>query len=220
MSAMRALPVKGEYGPTLGRLASPRWRAASRGVRVALTAAGVALVALLLALGLTLENSKYSRGGRVPFHFEDRELYRVAPEAGGFVKVESRWPSGALKYSFAVAPIELPPYAGELTAEMPLFATAYIHGLERTYAGFRFSAEGKTAINKTLTGYEVAFYARVEGREMYVRNVLLIPPRAHQRAGVVVSMLTAPKASAQVSDPQEVGETGVLLRPLKTFGFG
>jgi hypothetical protein len=33
-------------------------------------------------------------------------------------------------------------------------------------------------------------------------------------------MLTSPAASAQVSGPLEVAETGVLLRPLKTFTFG
>jgi hypothetical protein len=40
------------------------------------------------------------------------------------------------------------------------------------------------------------------------------------REGVVIAMLTSPTASAQVSSPLEVGETGVLLRPLKNFAFG
>jgi AmiR/NasT family two-component response regulator len=50
--------------------------------------------------------------------------------------------------------------------------------------------------------------------------VLLLPSRAGARAGVAVVMLTAPGASAQVSSPMEVGATGVLLKPLKTFSFG
>jgi hypothetical protein len=49
---------------------------------------------------------------------------------------------------------------------------------------------------------------------------LLVPERAGERDGVNIRMLTSPTASAQVSSPLEVGETGVLLRPLKTFLFG
>ena len=52
---------------------------------------------------------------------------------------------------------------------------------------------------------------------MYGRDVLLLPPHAGAREGVVVTMLTAPTASAQVQSPIEVGETGVLLRPMKLY---
>jgi hypothetical protein len=88
------------------------------------------------------------------------------------------------------------------------------------YRDFELRGEGKTRVNNTLTGYEVLFTADVEGREMYGRDVLLLPPRAGAREGVVVVMLTSPTASAQVTSPLEVGETGVLLKPLKTFSFG
>ena len=219
MSAPAAGLMKREYGPSLLALLAPRWRAASRVTRVVAVLAGVALVAALVGAGLTLENATYSHGGRAPFSFEYRGLYRVRPEAGGYVRVQSRWPDGALKYSFAVAPLVLPPYDGELTGEMPLYASGFIRSLSHTVAGFALRGEGKTKINNTLTGYEVAFFTLVEGREMYARDVLLTPAQAHPRAGVVVSMLTAPGASAQVLSPLEVGEAGVLLRPLKSFAF-
>jgi hypothetical protein len=206
--------LKPEYGPSLPRLLAPRWRAASKPART------VALLAALVAAGLTLENAMFSHGGSVPFGFEYRGLHRVPPDPGGYVKVESRWPDGALKYSYAVGPLALPAYRGGLTAELPLYATSFIRALSRRYPGFALRAEGKTKVNNTLTGYEVAFFARVEGREMYARDVLLTPQQAHPRAGVVVSMLTSPTASTQVVSPLEVGETGVLLRPLKSFTFG
>jgi hypothetical protein len=217
---MAVAPMKPEYGPSLARLLAPRWRAASKPARAAAVVACVAVVAALVAAALTLENAMFWHGGSVPFGFEYRGLYRVTPEPGGFVKVESRWPDGALKYSYAVAPLTLPAYDGELTAEMPVFATGFIRGLSRRYSGFALRAEGKTKVNNTLTGYEVAFFARVEGREVYVRDVLLTPEQAHPRAGVVVTMMTSPAASSQVDSPLEVGETGVLLRPLKSFAFG
>ena len=40
---MMAVPMKPEYGPTLGRLLSPRWRAASPTLRGLVIAAGLGL---------------------------------------------------------------------------------------------------------------------------------------------------------------------------------
>jgi hypothetical protein len=217
---MTALPMRQGYGPTLGQLLAPRWRAASRLARATVMAAGVGLVAVAVGAGLTLENAHYSHAGSVPFSFSYRDLYRVRPEAGSFVKVESRWPDGALKYSYAIAPLRLPRYSGELTAELPVYATGFIHTLSGRLRDFEFRGEGKTRVNNTLTGYQVLYTTDVEGEQLYGRDVILMPQRADVREGVVVSMLTSPTASAQVTSPMEVAETGVLLRPLKTFAFG
>jgi hypothetical protein len=217
---MAAVPMKPEYGPTLGRLLAPRWHAASRLARAAVIAASVALVALLVGVGLTLENARYSHGGGVPFSFSYRDLYRVAPEAGGYVRVRSRWADGALKYSYAVDPLRLPPYTGELSGEIPLYATGFIRALGERDRDFELRGQGKSRVSNTLTGYQVVYTTVVEGQELFGRDVLLLPERAGARDGVVIVMLTSPKASAQVTSPMEVGETGVLLRPLKTFAFG
>jgi hypothetical protein len=212
--------MKREYGPSLPRLLAPRWRAASGPAKAAATAAAAGLVAVSLAAGLTLENAAYSHGGGAAFSFEYRGLYRTTPDLGEYMKAVSRWGDGSLKYEFAVAPLALPRYRGEVNAELALYATGFIRALRREYPKFALRAEGKTRINNTLTGYEVAFFTDVGGREMYARDVLLTPPQAHPRAGVVVTMLTSPGASSQVDSPLEVGEIGVLLRPLKSFAFG
>ncbi len=217
---MAGVPMKPEYGPTLGRLLAPRWQAAPRAIHVAVIAAGVALLALLVGVALTLENSSYSQGGSVPFGFSYRDLFRVAPEAGGYVRVQAHWPDGALKYSFAVDPLLLPSYSGELTGEMPVFATGFIRALSERDRDFELRGQGKSRVSSTLTGYQVLYTARIEGQELYGRDVLLMPSRAGSREGVVVVMLTSPEATAQVTSPMEVGETGVLLRPLKSFEFG
>jgi hypothetical protein len=217
---MVALPMKPEYGPTLGRLLAPRWSVAARLTRVAVIAVGVGLVALLLAAGLTLENAHYSHGGPVPFSFSYRDLYRVAPEPGGYVRVQSRWPDGDLKYSYAVDPLRLPSYSGAVTGELPLFAERYVRALSGRYREFALRGEGKSKINNTLTGYQVAYSAEVEGEQMYGRDVLMVPEGEGVREGVVIRMLTAQDASKQVTSALEVAQTGVLLRPLKTFSFG
>jgi hypothetical protein len=217
---MAAVPMKAEYGPTLGRLLAPRWRAASRVVRAAVIAAGLALLALLIAAALTLENATFSHGGAVPFSFSYRGLYRVAPEPGGFVRVQSRDADGALKYSYAVNPLVLPPYSGGLSGALPIYATGYIARLGARSRGFILRGEGKTRVNNNLTGYQILYQAEIEGRPMFGRDVLLLPSTKGARRGVEIVMLTATDASAQVDSPMEVASTGVLLRPLKTFAFG
>ncbi len=217
---MAAVPMKAEYGPTLGQLLAPRWRRASRTLRAGVIAAGIVLGAIAIATALTLENSKFHHGGRVPFSFSYRGLFRVAPDPGGYAKVQSHGADGAVKYSFAVDPIVLPRYAGSLGAEIPIFAAGYIERLSRRTQGFVLHGEGKTRVTNTELGYQILYTATVAGRRMFGRNVLLLPPHAGAREGVALVMLTAVGASPQVASPMEVASTGVLLRPLKTFAFG
>jgi hypothetical protein len=216
---MVAVPMKPEYGPTLGRLLSPRWRAASALVRAAVIAAGLGLLALLISAALTLENASYAHGGKVPFSFAYRSLYRVASDPGGYVKVQRSRADGELLDSYAVEPLRLPPYSGELSGELPLYASGYIRALAQLDTGFVLRGEGKTRVN-TVPAYQVLYTAMVDGRPMYGRNVLLLPERPGAREGVEIVMLTSPTANAQVDSPLEVAGTGVLLRPLKTFSFG
>jgi hypothetical protein len=216
---MAAVPIKPEYGPTLGRLLSPAWRAASRPVRSLVIAALVGLLALVVAAALTLENASFSHGGRVPFSFSYRTLYRVNPDPGGFVKVQRHRAGGRLEDSFAVEPLTLPPYSGSLSGELPLYAAGYIRTLGQRYSDFVLRGEGKTRVN-TVPGYHVLYTGRLDGQTLWGRDVLLLPQRPGVREGVVIVMLTAPDANAQVSSPLEVASTGVLLRPLKTFNFG
>jgi hypothetical protein len=215
---MVAVPIKPEYGPTLGRLLSPRWRTASRLTRGAVVAALVGLLVLVVAAFLTLENAKFSHGGKLPFSFSYRSLYRVAPDPGGFVKIQRRR-GGVLLDSYAVQPLRLPPYAGGLSAELPLYAAGYIGTLHSRYTDFVLRGEGKTRVN-AVPAYNVEYTALVAGRTMWGRDVLLLPQRPGAREGVDIVMLTSPSADAQVTTPLEVASDGVLLRPLKTFTFG
>jgi hypothetical protein len=216
---MAAVPMKPEYGPTLGRLLSPRWRAASPLARGVVVAAAVGLLALLVGVALTLENAGFSHGGKLPFSFAYRSLYRVAPDPGGYVKVQRRRADGTLEDSYAVEPLLLPPYSGELSGELPVYAAGYIRSLEQRDTEFVLRGEGKTRVN-AVPAYQVLYTAVVEGRTMYGRDVLLLPEVHGAREGVEIVMLTSPTANSQVDSPLEVASTGVLLRPLKTFTFG
>lgn len=216
---MSAVPIKSEYGPTLGRMLSPRWRAASPPLRALVVAGVVGLIALALGVFLTLENAHYSQGGSLPFSFSYRGLDRVAPDPGAYVKLERRGADGRLLDSYSVFPLTLPPYTGGQSGELPLYAEGYIRRLRVRDRDFVLRGEGKTRVN-AVPAYQVVYTTTVAGQPMYGRDVLLLPQHPHARRGVNIVMLTSPSANAQVTSPLEVASEGVLLRPVKTFTLG
>jgi hypothetical protein len=216
---MPAVALKPEYRPTLAQLLAPSWRRASRAVRLLVLALAAAFVVGVAALVLTLLPARISYGGPVPFSFSYRGLYRVAPEPGGDVKVARRGStSGRLLDSFAVAPLRLPPYAGGLSGELPLYSAGYIRALARRYEGFQLQGEGKTRVN-TLPAYNIYYSVRLHGQRMFGRDVLLVPERSGARDGVAIAMLTWPRSNAQVTSPLLVATAGLLYKPLRTFSF-
>jgi hypothetical protein len=216
---MSAVPMKREYGPTLGELLAPRWHAASPLTRRTLSAAAAALLVAITVGVLTLLNASYSHGGRVPFSFSYRGLYRVAPDPGGYVKVERRHGDGTLKDSFAVAPLKLPPYSGGLSGELPLYAAGYIRTLSQRYSGFELRGEGKTKVNN-VPAYHVFYTAVVDGRRMYGRDVLILPEHPGVREGVDIMMLMPAPKAFKLTSPIEVANKGILAAPLKSFTVG
>jgi len=211
--------MKPEFGPTVGRMLAPRWQSMSRLLRAAVIVAGVGSVLLAVAVALTLEKAHYTHGQGFPFSFSYRDLYRTTPDPGGYVKVQSKGEDGSLKYSYAVDPLELPPYSGGLSAELPIYAAGYIDQLKSRYSDFVLRGESRTRINK-VPGYEVLFTATVRGMPMYARYVLLTPEQPGARRGVKIEMLASTTASSQIKSPMEVASAGPLVNPLKTFTFG
>jgi len=214
-----SVPIKPEYGPTLGRLLAPRWRAASPLLRALVRLGALGVIALGIGAFLTLDNAHYSHGGPVPFSFAYRGLFRVAPDPGGYVKVQRHRPDGRLEDSFAVEPLTLPPYAGGQTGELALYAARYIDRLRARDRDFVLRGEGKTRVNQ-VPAYQVVYTTVLDGQTMFGRDVLLLAQRPHVRRGVNIVMLTSPTANAGVTSPLEVASTGVLLRPVKTFTLG
>jgi hypothetical protein len=209
------VPLKPQYGPTLGTLLAPHWHAASRAVRGAVIAAGAALAAIVIAAVFTLLPATYSHGGAAPFHFSYRGLFRTHPEPGEYVRIERR-AAGRLEDSFAVSSLRLPPYAGGLSGELPVYASGYIGGLRGRFSDFVLRGEGKTRVN-TVPAYNIFFTATIDGRELYGRDVLLLPERSEARDGVAIEMLSTP--DARHTSPLEVASGGVLEKPIETFTF-
>jgi hypothetical protein len=217
---MRALPLKSEYGPTLGELLAPRWRRASRPRRVLVVVVVVVAAAVVAGAVARFEPPTLSYGGAVRFGFSYGGLYRTSAEPGAYVKVR-RPRDGAAAESFAVGPLVLPPYRGTVSAALALYATGYVDGVATRYRGFRLRGEGWTQVDSIspYAVYNVFYEADVGGREMYGRNVLLVSQRPGTRRGVVIAMLAAVAGNRQVSSPLLVGAKGALEGPLTSFAL-
>jgi hypothetical protein len=217
---MTALPLESEYGPTLGELLAPRWRRASRTARLLVLAGGVVAVAAFAAAVARFEHPVLSARGAVPFSFSYAGLYRASPEPGVAAKVQ-RLQGGRLQDAFAVAPIVLPPYRGDVSAALALYATEYARRIARRYRDFDLRGEGWTQVDSisAYAVYNVFYTATLRGRAMYGRDVLLLPEQRRARRGVAISMLTAVGADRQVTSPLLVGAKGALEGPLTTFAL-
>ncbi len=222
---MPALPLKSEYGPTLGELLAPRWRRASAGVRFLWAGAAALLVAAIAGAALALASPTVSHGGPVPFSFSYAGLHRTSPAPGGYAKVQ-RVVGGRLEDSFAVQPLLLPPYHGALGSALAMYATGYIQRLAAArlpgQSGFVLRGQGSTQIDavSSYATYNVFYTTTVQGREMYGRNVLLLADLPGARRGVEIAMLTTVAGNHQVTSPLDVGVKGALEEPLGTFSLG
>lgn len=219
---MPSIPIKPQYAPTFGELYGPRWRAARRATRVGIVALVVAVLGLSVALVLTLTDAHYSRGGAVPFHLRYRSLSRVAPEDGEYVRLAASGANGSLQNAFAVGPLQLPAYSGDVSGFLPVYADGVIAGLVRQYPDFALQGEGEERVDTTNgvynpAGYEISFSTRLGGVAVDGRVVLIVAPHGDGRAGLTVTMLT--RANSGVNAAHPVGSDGVLNLPFGTLTF-
>lgn len=221
LARVPTIPLQSQYGPTLGELLAPRWRGASRRWRALSVLVGVAVVAIVGGAVARFEHPRFASAGTATFSFDYPGLYRARAAPGGAALVR-RVEDGRLEDSFAVAPLTLRPYNGEPSAALALYAAGDIKHLAAVYRGFELRGEGWTQLNSisVYAVYNVFFRARVGGREMYGRDVLLMPERAGARNGVSIAMLSAVGSDKQITSPLLVGAKGVLAGPLSSFALG
>lgn len=215
---MAGVPLKQQYGPTLGQLLAPWWHQRTRWAQILLIVVVAGLLAGLIGLVLRIQPAEYSHSGKVSFSFKYKGLYSERPTDGSYVDVQ-RYEDGELEDSFEVAPLRLPAYGGSVTAVWPIYAAGYAQRLRARYGpSFQVDGDGKTKVI-TIPGYDLFFSVVIDGREMFGRDVFLVPEREGAREGVVIQMLTYSKANRDVTSPTLVAGAGVLKEPLESFAF-
>lgn len=207
-----------EFGPTLGELLRARL-----GRRLAAAVLALGFLIVVAALGFTALGSSgdgtsvVQRTGPVQFHLRYTEgLVRIAPRGDELLRLEARR-GDLFVQSFAVSPLRLPHYRGEVSGSLPLFAVGEIDALRVRFSQFELVQDGKARVNEA-PGYSVLFRARLGRRRLYGRSIMLPEPVPGSRDGVRLLLLATPAGG--VSKAAEVGVRGVVKRPYRTFRFG
>lgn len=211
-----SVAVRPEHGPTLGQVLPRAWRRA-----VAVAALLLTAVLVALALRSSADGVAVVRTEPLPFNFHHAEtLAQVDPRPGEIVRLE-RTVNGKFNQSFAVLPLTLPAYQGDVGGVLPLVAHDELERLRSAYASFELVEEGKARIND-VAGYQVVFRARLGERRLYGR-VVLLPEQiegepARPRRGVRLLVESTP--SAGVGRAEDAGVRGHNKRPFRSFRFG
>lgn len=207
--------VQPAHRPTLPELVAP-WPAwARRGLYAVIAAAALAVV---VALAIPDDDGvDVVRSSPVAFNFRHPpEMRPVEPRPGETLRLE-RTVRGTFIQSFAVAPLELPAYDGEVGGILPAFAAGEIARLKELYPQFELIEEGKTRVNE-VAAYTVVWRSRLGKRRLFGRVVLLPEPTPGARRGVRLLLESTPAAG--VGRAEDVGVRGLNKRPFRSFRFG
>jgi hypothetical protein len=227
--------VLDEHRPTLADLLRPRLARAPRWLRWALAAVLVVVVLLVfwrVFAGESSGETHYVHRGALEFNFRYPDaMHRAPARAPELVRVE-RTRDGLFLDSFAVEPLALPPFRGNVSGLLPAYADQEIEALRKRFPqDFELTREGKARVN-AVPGYDVQFRARLGERRLFGRLVLLPEPaagedladptgeleNARSRRGVKLLMLATPASGAV--RPRDVGARGNLKTPFRSFRFG
>lgn len=219
--------VRQELGPSLPQLLEPYWRPLSRGRRIGVVAAGVALLALLAVSYAVVKSGPLPVEvvrGPVSFNLIHRaDFGRVPPHPGELLRLEGALPgaSGA-KESFAVRPLTVPPFRGDVSSAYLLLASRRLAELRAADHNVAYRGEGKARSNPDTAGYQLTYQTRTGGRLVYGKLIFLAPLAAdgkpQDRRGVELSLLA--ERSGQTPTAAAVGADVLLKGPLRSFRFG
>jgi hypothetical protein len=222
-----------EHRPTLADLLRPRLARLPRWARFAL-AGVVGLLVLVVAWRILAGGeggTHYVHRTPVVFNFHyGGDIHRVAPRGAEIVRLE-RDRRGLFLDSFAVEPLSLPPYRGNVSGLLPAYAEREIAALRRRVPEFELLKEAKSRVNQ-VPGYEVQFRGRMGKRRLFGRLVLLPAPAAGEdvanptgelnndraRHGARILMLATPASG--VVRVRDVGAHGPLKTAFRSFRFG
>jgi hypothetical protein len=211
--------VREEFGPTLPELVGARLHVPARTLWRALAAAGAVIV--LVLVWLTFVRDTPGQAGvvvREPVAFNlihTDALRRAAPRDGEMLRLRSR--AGPAQ-SFAVRPLRLAAYRGDVSASLTLLSARLIRQMSATYPGFLWRGDGRVNINKQ-PGYQIVFQARIGGHTTYGKRVLLVAaPDPPPRTGLDITMLAERSPATPKADA--VAANGALKTPFRSLRFG
>ena len=211
--------VREEFGPTLPEVVGGRLGVPVRTIWRVLAAVGVLVVLVLVWLAFvrgTPGQAGVVVRGPVTFNLIHTDaLHRVAPRSGETLRLQT---TAGPPQSFAVRPLRLAPYKGDVSAALTLLSARLIRQMGAQYPGFLWRGDGRVNINKQ-PGYQIVFQTHIGGRTTYGKRVLLVAgPDPPPSTGLDITMLSA--RSPAIPRADAVAANGALKTPLRSVRFG
>lgn len=212
--------VRPEFGPTLPELAGPRLRALAPWARVALAVGAVAVVAVILAIALARDDGREVLVVRGPVTFnllyQPDRLHRAAPLPGEALRLRTGADDPDPE-SVAIRPVRLPPYTGDPSGTLPVYASGLVERMRRADPAFVLRSEGRARVNRQ-PGYQIQFQTSRGGRTVYGRRALLFKDEPGVRDGADILLLAT--RSPSIPNVDAVGSNGPTKLPYRSFRFG
>ena len=210
--------VRSGFGETLPALLRRRHGIPERATLLAAAALALLVVAGYLVVHDPLDGRTQRVHRSAPVF---NVLYRagvvrpVAPQGPEYQRYAAR--TGRVDATVAVAPLELPPFRGNVSGELPVSMETRVAALQARLPGFEVVDEGRARIGGA-PGYEVDYRFRDGRRRATGRDVLLLPQDTGARRGVVVSLRVA-------RGPRALGPKGraaitAAKSTVRSFKFG
>jgi hypothetical protein len=210
--------VREEFGPTLPDLLGSRFGVPARKIWIGLAVLAVVAVAIAAWVTMRPKPGQTPVIVRKPVAFNlihTAGLHRVTPRSGEELRLESR--SGPLQ-SFAVRPLRIGSYKGDVSAELTLMSARMIDEMGSQYRGFLWRGDGRVNINRQ-PGYQILFQTEINGRTVYGKRVLIVVgPDPPPHLGADITILAA--RSTAVPHVDAVATNGALKTPYRSFRFG
>jgi hypothetical protein len=210
--------VREEFGPTLPDLLGSRLGVPARKIWLVVATLAIVAIAVLLFLSLRTKPGQSGVVIRKPIVYNliyTDALQRVQPHAGETLRLQSR--SGPPQ-SFAVRPLSIPAYKGDVSAQLTFMAARMIDEMSAQYPGFIWRSDGRVNVNKQ-PGYQIVFQANIDGRTTYGKRVMLVPgPDPPPRSGLDMTLLA--ERSTAVPKADSVAANGALKAPYRSLRFG
>jgi hypothetical protein len=208
--------VRPEYGPSLPQVLQARFGVPTR----VAGAVVVALVVVAVAVALVARGGDvaYLHSGKPVFNlrYSGGALHKSPPKPGILFQLIGRRGDLFLQ-SMTVRPLHLPPYRGAVSGLLPVFAEPHVRAVSHRFQDFLPLGEGKARVGDA-PGYQVGFRAKLDGRTVYGREILIVPDQPGAREGVVLTILQTNAAGAHAVD--DVGTVGAIKKAYRSFRFG
>jgi hypothetical protein len=207
--------VAEEFRPTL-REELARHRPFTRRAIVALLVL-VALAWVGFVLRPTAKGIPYVHRGDPVFNLRYGAGFTRMPAAADEYLHIRRKPRGRVLDSFAIGPLKLPPYQGDVNGLLPVYAERVLTELRNAHPDLKLIEEGKARVN-LVVGYSLLFQAGRGKDRMFGREILLPQPTPGARTGVRMALRTW--RGSGVTDPRSLGAVGSLRIPYRSFRYG